>query len=153
MPARVNPWVSKGCCGASCFCKANKKRRIFKPDSVKCLLLQIVAVVGWGCLRMFPCGERRKPLAWDDFRYAAVRRLKGRVSHNKRPPFALRKTAFCNTLRLNVLCARHYFTLPTLTRYSAICTALRAAPLRIWSPESQKVRPLSSARSLRMRPT
>ena len=43
--------------------------------------------------------------------------------------------------------------LSALTRYSAICTALRAAPLRIWSPESQKVSPLSSARSLRTRPT
>ena len=39
------------------------------------------------------------------------------------------------------------------TRYSPIWTALRAAPLRIWSPESQKVSPLSSARSLRTRPT
>gem|GEM_PF-5542514 len=46
-----------------------------------------------------------------------------------------------------------YFTSPSLIRYSAICTALRAAPLRIWSPVSQSVLPLSSARSLRMRPT
>ncbi len=46
-----------------------------------------------------------------------------------------------------------HFTLPTLTRYSAICTALRAAPLRIWSPVSQRVMPLSSAMSLRTRPT
>ena len=53
----------------------------------------------------------------------------------------------------NIPHARHYFTLPTLTRYSAICTALSAAPLRIWSPESHSVRPQSSARSLRMRPT
>jgi len=46
-----------------------------------------------------------------------------------------------------------YFTFPTLIRYSAICTALRAAPLRIWSPLSQKVSPFSSAKSLRTRPT
>ena len=39
------------------------------------------------------------------------------------------------------------------TRYSPICTALSAAPLRIWSPESQKVRPFSSDKSLRTRPT
>ena len=39
------------------------------------------------------------------------------------------------------------------TRYSPICTAFKAAPLRIWSPESQKVRPFSSERSLRTRPT
>ncbi len=42
---------------------------------------------------------------------------------------------------------------PFFMRYSAICTALRAAPLRIWSPLSQNVSPLSSARSLRTRPT
>lgn len=46
-----------------------------------------------------------------------------------------------------------YFTSPSFIRYSAICTALRAAPLRIWSPVSQSVLLLSSARSLRMRPT
>lgn len=38
-------------------------------------------------------------------------------------------------------------------RISAIWTALRAAPLRIWSPVSQSVQLWSSARSLRMRPT
>lgn len=46
-----------------------------------------------------------------------------------------------------------YFTLPAWMRYSAICTAFSAAPLRIWSPVSQKVRPLGHARSWRMRPT
>ena len=48
---------------------------------------------------------------------------------------------------------RLYFTLPTFMRYSAICTALRAAPFLIWSPESQNVRPFSLARSSRTRPT
>ena len=38
-------------------------------------------------------------------------------------------------------------------RYSAICTALRAAPLRIWSLTVQKVSELSPARSWRIRPT
>ena len=47
----------------------------------------------------------------------------------------------------------NYFTSPTFIRYSAICTALSAAPLRIWSPLSHSVRPQSSARSLRTRPT
>ena len=46
-----------------------------------------------------------------------------------------------------------YFTPPTFIRYSAICTALSAAPLRIWSPVSHRVMPLSLARSLRTRPT
>ena len=45
----------------------------------------------------------------------------------------------------------------TLSHYfinsSAIWTALRAAPLRSWSPLTQKQRPLSSAQSLRRRPT
>lgn len=39
------------------------------------------------------------------------------------------------------------------SRYSAICTAFSAAPLRIWSPVSQSVALLSSARSFLMRPT
>ena len=51
------------------------------------------------------------------------------------------------------LSCKNYFTLPTEMRYSAIWTALRAAPLRIWSPLSQKVRPFSSLKSLRTRPT
>ena len=38
-------------------------------------------------------------------------------------------------------------------RRSAIWTALRAAPLRIWSPTIQMFMPLSQARSLRIRPT
>ena len=40
-----------------------------------------------------------------------------------------------------------------LTSTSAICTALSAAPLRSWSPETQKQRPLSNAQSRRSRPT
>ncbi len=36
---------------------------------------------------------------------------------------------------------------------SAICTALSAAPLRSWSPATQKQRPFSSAQSWRSRPT
>ena len=43
--------------------------------------------------------------------------------------------------------------LPCAARYSAICTAFRAAPFLIWSPTHQKVRPLGVARSLRRRPT
>ena len=39
------------------------------------------------------------------------------------------------------------------SRYSAICTALSAAPLRIWSLTHQKLSPFSSVRSLRIRPT
>ena len=46
-----------------------------------------------------------------------------------------------------------YFTLPDSIRYSPICTAFSAAPLRIWSPVSQRVRPLSTAKSWRTRPT
>ena len=46
-----------------------------------------------------------------------------------------------------------YFKFPDSIRYSPICTALSAAPLRIWSPESQNVSPLGFARSLRKRPT
>ena len=42
----------------------------------------------------------------------------------------------------------HHFT-----SSSAICTALVAAPLRIWSPQHHRDRPLSSVRSSRMRPT
>ena len=34
---------------------------------------------------------------------AAFRDAKGRVSHGKRPPFATRKTAFCNTLGAKML--------------------------------------------------
>ena len=37
--------------------------------------------------------------------------------------------------------------------YCAICTALRAAPLRIWSATVQNDKPLGSARSARTRPT
>ena len=40
-----------------------------------------------------------------------------------------------------------------LSNSSAICTALRAAPLSSWSPATQKHRPLSNAQSLRSRPT
>ena len=36
---------------------------------------------------------------------------------------------------------------------SAICTQLVAAPLRTWSPQHQRHRPLGSVRSGRMRPT
>ena len=50
-------------------------------------------------------------------------------------------------------CVKNYFTFPTLIKYSAICTALRAAPLRIWSLTSQRVKPLGFAKSLRTRPT
>ena len=50
-------------------------------------------------------------------------------------------------------CVNNYFTFPTLIKYSAICTALRAAPLRIWSLTSQRVKPLGFAKSLRIRPT
>lgn len=35
----------------------------------------------------------------------------------------------------------------------AICTALRAAPLRIWSATTQKAKPCSTVGSLRKRPT
>lgn len=45
------------------------------------------------------------------------------------------------------------YTFPCCTKYSAIWTALRAAPFLIWSPLSQKVSPFSLARSLRTRPT
>ena len=45
------------------------------------------------------------------------------------------------------------FSLPWASRYSAICTALRAAPFLIWSLTVQNVRPLGLARSLRTRPT
>ena len=37
--------------------------------------------------------------------------------------------------------------------FCRIWTALLAAPLRIWSPQHQRVRPFSSVRSSRMRPT
>gem|GEM_PF-3474469 len=48
----------------------------------------------------------------------------------------------------------HFFSLGSfLMSHSPICTALSAAPFLIWSPESQRVRPFSLARSLRMRPT
>ena len=72
---------------------------------------------------------------------------RGRKSHE--PEQAKKGYLFSNHRARGIV----YFTLPTLMRYSAICTALRAAPLRIWSPLSQKVSPLSSARSLRTRPT
>lgn len=39
------------------------------------------------------------------------------------------------------------------TKSRAICTALRAAPLRIWSATHQKVSPLGEVRSRRIRPT
>ncbi len=42
---------------------------------------------------------------------------------------------------------------PVSTRYSAICTAFSAAPLRIWSLTHQNVSPLGSEISSRMRPT
>src|SRR5439155_18423792 len=42
---------------------------------------------------------------------------------------------------------------PYFTSSSAICTAFSAAPLRSWSPETQKQSPLSSAQSCRIRPT
>ena len=51
------------------------------------------------------------------------------------------------------LCLLPYFLNFVLIRYSAICTAFRAAPLRIWSPTHQKVIPLGLAMSARMRPT
>ena len=35
----------------------------------------------------------------------------------------------------------------------AICTAFSAAPLRIWSPTTQKLKPFSTVGSLRNRPT
>ena len=61
----------------------------------------------------------------------------------------------CKGVIMLFLCVRQlsYLMLPTLMRYSAICTALRAAPFFIWSLTSQKVIPLGLARSLRMRPT
>ena len=46
-----------------------------------------------------------------------------------------------------------YLILPTLIKYSAICTAFNAAPFLIWSPTIQNVNPFSLLRSLRMRPT
>lgn len=42
---------------------------------------------------------------------------------------------------------------PFRSRYSAICTAFSAAPLRIWSLTHQNVSEFGSARSLRIRPT
>ena len=36
---------------------------------------------------------------------------------------------------------------------SAICTALRAAPFRSWSPQTQNAKPFSNAQSIRRRPT
>ena len=44
-----------------------------------------------------------------------------------------------------VFCSGYFFF--CAMRYSAICTALRAAPLRIWSDTAQKARELSPARS------
>src|ERR1035438_3760038 len=49
---------------------------------------------------------------------------------------------------LGVLTVEPYFS-----NSSAISTALSAAPRSNWSPLTQKHRPLSSAQSLRMRPT
>ena len=49
--------------------------------------------------------------------------------------------------------AADYPKCPVATRYSAICTAFSAAPLRIWSLTHQNVSPLGSEISSRMRPT
>lgn len=46
-----------------------------------------------------------------------------------------------------------YFKLPTFSKYSAICTAFKAAPFLIWSLTVQNVKPFGLLISLRMRPT
>ena len=55
--------------------------------------------------------------------------------------------------RVGYFCLYIYLIFPTFRRYSAICTAFSAAPLRIWSLTVQKERPLGLVRSLRIRPT
>lgn len=62
-------------------------------------------------------------------------------------------TYLTHSLYNNYYDYKNYFKPSDLIRYSAICTAFSAAPFFIWSPTIQKVRPFSSVRSLRMRPT
>ena len=59
-------------------------------------------------------------------------------------PFSLRETCRINAYGKSAGVYRRYFR---------ICTALLAAPLRIWSPQHQSVRALFCVRSSRTRPT
>ena len=64
----------------------------------------------------------------------------------KRPPAYVRRPSISIRRNDQPKC-------PFRSRYSAICTAFSAAPLRIWSLTHQNVSEFGSARSLRMRPT
>ena len=46
-----------------------------------------------------------------------------------------------------------FYTQPFLIMHSAICSVFRAAPLRIWSPTTQKLKVLGLEKSRRRRPT
>ncbi len=54
---------------------------------------------------------------------------------------------------LSYIAATNSYNPFTLIKYSAICTALSAAPFFIWSLTAQKLKPFSSVKSLRTRPT
>ena len=45
------------------------------------------------------------------------------------------------------------YTSFSANKYSAICTAFKAAPFLIWSPTTQNARPFGLVKSLRIRPT
>lgn len=64
----------------------------------------------------------------------------------KRPPAHVRRPSISIRRNDQPKC-------PFRSRYSAICTAFSAAPLRIWSLTHQNVSEFGSARSLRIRPT
>ena len=64
----------------------------------------------------------------------------------KRPPAYVRRPSISIRRNDQPKC-------PFRSRYSAICTAFSAAPLRIWSLTHQNVSEFGSARSLRIRPT
>ena len=48
---------------------------------------------------------------------------------------------------------KNYFTKPSLTKLSAICTEFQAAPFNKLSETTHKWKPFSTSKSLRIRPT
>ena len=94
------------------------------------------ATLRWWCTDIPGAGSRCKYTTF--FWYDQIKMPFMQISHK-----------WHYVLLLITLAWIYYF----LIIFSAIWTALRAAPLRIWSPTHQKVIPFSFAKSLRIRPT
>ena len=100
---------------------------------------------------VWSAGKDRKDETWED--YPKSWNLRGPCAGTARPAGSgsLGKFQMPEAWALPVLWGRRDAGAPSgfpdQTSSSAICTALRAAPLRSWSPTTQKARPLSRAQS------